>query len=129
MEGINCTGRGCRSKLRRRPPSSPPRCSEASPIPRLGILLGLADGEQRVIDLVAALGLPQSTISGHLACLKDCGLVADRPQGRAVYYRVATTEVYELLGAAERLLAVTGSAIELCPNYGGDACSATGGPS
>jgi DNA-binding transcriptional ArsR family regulator len=82
-----------------------------------------------VIDLVAALGLPQSTISGHLACLKDCGLVADRPQGRAVYYRVATTEVYELLGAAERLLAVTGNAIDLCPNYGRDAYLAAGGPS
>jgi DNA-binding transcriptional ArsR family regulator len=96
---------------------------------RLGILLALADGEQRVIDLVAALGLPQSTISGHLACLKDCGLVADRPQGRAVYYRVATTEVFELLGAAERLLSITDGAIDLCPNYGRDACSASGGPS
>ena len=84
---------------------------------RLGILLVLAGGERRVTDLVDALRLPQSTVSGHLACLKDCGLVADRPQGRAVYYRVAAAEVYELLVAAERLLAVGGVAVELCPNY------------
>ncbi len=96
---------------------------------RLGILLALAGSEQRVTDLVAALGLPQSTISGHLACLKDCGLVTDRPQGRAVYYRITADEVYDLLTAAERLLAVTGTAIDLCPNYGSDAGSASGGPS
>ena len=95
---------------------------------RLGVLLALAEGERRVTDLVGALSLPQSTISGHLACLKDCGLVADRPQGRAVYYRVATNEVYELLTAAERLLAVTGVAIELCPNYDGGADSTSGQP-
>ena len=95
---------------------------------RLGVLLALAEGERRVTDIVDALGLPQSTISGHLACLKDCGLVADRPQGRAVYYRVASNEVYELLTAAERLLAVTGIAIELCPNYDADFVSTSEQP-
>ena len=84
---------------------------------RLGILLALADGEQRVVDLTQWLGLAQSTISGHLACLKDCGLVADRPAGRAVFYRLATTEIFELLGAAERLLARVGTAVDLCPIY------------
>jgi DNA-binding transcriptional ArsR family regulator len=84
---------------------------------RLAILLALTEGERRVTDLVGQLGAAQSTVSGHLACLKDCGLVTDRPQGRAVYYRVASPEVYELLVAAERLLAITGTAIDLCPNY------------
>jgi DNA-binding transcriptional ArsR family regulator len=68
---------------------------------RLGLLLALAKAEQRVVDLTSRLGLPQSRVSGHLACLKDCGLVIDRPASRAVLYRVATPEVYELLGAAE----------------------------
>jgi ArsR family transcriptional regulator, cadmium/lead-responsive transcriptional repressor len=84
---------------------------------RLGILLALADGEQRVVDLMQRLGLAQSTVSGHLACLKDCGLVADRPAGRAVFYRLAATEVFELLGAAERLLARVGTEVDLCPNF------------
>ena len=48
---------------------------------RLSILLSLLEGEKRVVDLVDELGGSQSNISGHLACLKDCGLVTDRPQG------------------------------------------------
>lgn len=35
----------------------------------------LARGEARVVDLVAELGLAQSTISKHLACLRDCHAV------------------------------------------------------
>lgn len=50
---------------------------------RLGILLRLAEGEARVVDLVAALGLAQSTVSSHLSCLRDCGLVDSRPEGRS----------------------------------------------
>ncbi|MDP8931083.1 MAG: metalloregulator ArsR/SmtB family transcription factor [Actinomycetota bacterium] len=84
---------------------------------RLAILLALLEGEQRVTDLVARLGCSQANVSGHLACLKECGLVADRPQGRAVFYRAAHAEVIDLLGAAEGLLERIGWAIDLCPNY------------
>ena len=82
---------------------------------RVAILLELLGGERRVADLVEMVGRPQSNVSGHLACLKECGLVLDRPgDRRQVFYRIATPEVAELLGAAERLLAATGTAIELC---------------
>lgn len=84
---------------------------------RLAILLALLDGERRVTDLVAQVGGSQSNVSGHLACLKECGLVTDRPaERRQVYYRLAGDEVIELLAAAERLLAANGTAIELCSN-------------
>lgn len=84
---------------------------------RVAILLALLDGERRVTDLVDAVGGSQSNVSGHLACLKECGLVVDRPgERRQVFYRLAQPEVVELLQAAERLLAATGSAIELCRN-------------
>jgi len=49
---------------------------------RLAIVHELARGERRVVDLTRALGLAQSTTSGHLACLADCGLVTSRPAGR-----------------------------------------------
>ena len=84
---------------------------------RVSILLALLEGERRVADLVDQVGGSQSNVSGHLACLKECGLVTDRPgQRRQVFYRLAEPEVAELLEAAERLLAANGAAIELCGN-------------
>ena len=82
---------------------------------RLTILRHLALGEHRVVDLTAHLGLAQSTVSGHLACLRDCGLVAVRPEGRATRWSLARPELTELLDVAERLLAATGHAVVLCP--------------
>ena len=85
---------------------------------RLAIVRHLAGGEHRVVDLTTHLGLAQSTVSGHLACLRDCGLVAARPEGRASMYSLAHSELVDLLAAAERLLTATGSAVALCPTYG-----------
>lgn len=85
---------------------------------RLAILAELAQaGELRVTDLVARLGGSQSNMSGHVACLKDCGLVADRPDGRQTFYRIAADEVVAVLRSAEDLLGLSGEQIELCPNY------------
>lgn len=86
---------------------------------RLAIVQHLTLGEHRVVDLTAHVGLAQSTVSQHLACLKDCGLVASRPQGRASMYSLAQPEaVLGLLAAAERLLGLTGDGVALCPTYG-----------
>lgn len=88
---------------------------------RLIILRHLALGEHRVVDLMAHLGLAQSTVSKHLACLKDCGLVDSRPQGRASLFSLTHPEaVLDLLAAAEQLLGLTGDAVTLCPNFGTD---------
>ncbi len=84
---------------------------------RLAIVRHLAGGEHRVVDLTAHLGLAQSTVSGHLACLKECGLVEVRTQGRASVYRLARPELFELLAAAERLLDATGDRVALCPAH------------
>ena len=85
---------------------------------RLAILEELsAAGELRVKDLVDRLGGSQSNISGHVGCLKDCGLVSDRPEGRQVFYRISGPEVVAALRSAEEVLAVSGQKIELCPNY------------
>jgi ArsR family transcriptional regulator, cadmium/lead-responsive transcriptional repressor len=89
---------------------------------RLAILRHLALGEHRVVDLTAHLGLAQSTTSAHLACLRDCGLISSRTVGRSSMYSLAVSaELMDLLSAAERLLAVTGDAVTLCPTSGLDA--------
>lgn len=44
--------------------------------------------EITVADLTRGSGVTQGAISQHLKSLKLAGLVAERPQGRKVYYRV-----------------------------------------
>jgi DNA-binding transcriptional ArsR family regulator len=86
---------------------------------RLAILQHLAAGEHKVVDLTAHLGLAQSTVSAHLACLRDCGLVSSRPQGRASMWSLAhSAALLDVLASTERLLAATGDAVALCPAHG-----------
>ncbi|MBA3667447.1 MAG: helix-turn-helix transcriptional regulator [Sphingomonas sp.] len=44
--------------------------------------------EMNVVELTRASGVTQGAISQHLKLLKQAGLVAERPEGRKVYYRV-----------------------------------------
>jgi ArsR family transcriptional regulator, cadmium/lead-responsive transcriptional repressor len=86
---------------------------------RLAIVQHLAAHEQaRVVDLTGALELAQSTVSKHLACLRECGLVDVRPVGRASVYSLAQPALADLLAAAETVLTATGNAVALCPAYG-----------
>jgi DNA-binding transcriptional ArsR family regulator len=85
---------------------------------RLAIVRRLAAGEARVVDLVKQLGLAQSTVSKHLACLRECGLVDSRPVGRASVFSLTQPSLIGLLAAAEDVLAATGDAVALCPTYG-----------
>ncbi len=85
---------------------------------RLSIVKRMAGGEVRVSDLTRELRLAQSTVSAHVACLRDCRLVEGRVQGRSVYYSLSRPELMDMLAQAEILLAATGNAVSLCPNYG-----------
>lgn len=75
---------------------------------RLAIVRRLARGPARVVDLTAELGLAQSTVSRHLACLRDNGLVLVRPSGRASVHSLAQPGLPDLLAAADRMLPTTG---------------------
>src|SRR5512135_1651825 len=71
----------------------------ADPV-RLRLLNLLAEGrEVCVCHLHEALGLPQPTVSRHLASLRKRGLVAGRKDGLWVYYRQAkpTTDLHRAL--------------------------------
>jgi ArsR family transcriptional regulator, cadmium/lead-responsive transcriptional repressor len=85
---------------------------------RLPILQRLAAGERRVVDLTTDLDLAQSTVSSHLACLRDCQLIVGRLEGRQMFYSLAYPSLLERLKSAEQLLADTGGAVALCPTYG-----------
>jgi ArsR family transcriptional regulator len=55
---------------------------------RLRILCLLLDGELCVCDIMAVLQLPQSTVSRHLAYLKNAGWLNDRRCGVWIYYSI-----------------------------------------
>lgn len=82
---------------------------------RLVIVQHLFTGEHRVRDLTEHLGLAQSTVSAHLACLRECGLVSSQVQGRAsMFSLVDPGRLAALFAATEGLLEATGSAAALC---------------
>jgi DNA-binding transcriptional ArsR family regulator len=91
--------------------------SLADPV-RLSIVQQLACGEARVVDLTRELELGQSTVSKHLACLRDCRLVDYRAEGRQSFYFIAAPELLDLLRSAEQLLQATDRAVALCPVFG-----------
>jgi len=55
---------------------------------RLRIVELLRHGERCVCDLTDAADAAQSRLSFHLKVLKDAGLLADRREGRWVYYQL-----------------------------------------
>ncbi len=57
---------------------------------RLRVLALLGDNEVCVCHLHDSLGLPQPTVSRHLAYLRRSGLVSVRRDGVWMHYRVAT---------------------------------------
>ena len=85
---------------------------------RLAIVHTLSKGEARVADLVEQLDLAQSTVSAHIACLKDCGFVEGRPEGRQIFYSLTSPNLTHLLGDAEVILEQTNQAVAHCPVFG-----------
>jgi len=55
---------------------------------RLLMLDALADGERCVCELTELVGADQSTVSKHLAVLRQAGIVTDRRQGTMTFYRL-----------------------------------------
>jgi DNA-binding transcriptional ArsR family regulator len=82
---------------------------------RLRILEFLrAEQELSVGELVERLGLPQPKVSNHLACLRWCGFIEARREGRTVYNRIADPRVARMLDLAESLLADNAEHVAAC---------------
>jgi ArsR family transcriptional regulator len=71
---------------------------------RLRIIRRLADGECCVCDLVDLIGADQSTVSKHLAILRDNGIVEGDRRGQHVYYRLLAPCVLSFLSCATAVL-------------------------
>ncbi len=56
---------------------------------RLYVVMRLSESEACVGDLTKEIGADVSTVSKHLAVLRDVGLVADRRDGQNIVYSLA----------------------------------------
>jgi DNA-binding transcriptional ArsR family regulator len=76
---------------------------------RVRILLALGGGELCVCQIIELLQLAPSTVSKHMAILKQARLVAGRKEGRWIFYALAdeegTNEAREMTALVTRLLA------------------------
>lgn len=71
---------------------------------RLTLLRAVLDAEKNVSELVELTGSPQGRVSSHLACLRWCGYVTTRREGRRVYYRVTDPRVRHILELAAEMV-------------------------
>lgn len=64
---------------------------------RLLILCALSQGERSVTELIAATGVPQTSMSQHLSKLKTEGIVEFRRDHRTLYYFISHPVVTEIM--------------------------------
>lgn len=70
---------------------------------RLEILELLAQGERSVEALAERIGLPVANVSQHLRLMRRNGLLASRPDGKRVLYRLSDPAVLDLAAALRRV--------------------------
>jgi DNA-binding transcriptional ArsR family regulator len=80
----------------------------------VGHLAEVVCGDHRVGELVERLGESQPKVSNHLACLRWCGFIEARREGRTVYNRIADSRVEAMLDLAHTLLADNAEHVAAC---------------
>ncbi|GGK09037.1 transcriptional regulator [Lentibacillus kapialis] len=84
---------------------------------RLQILECIKNEEKTVSQIVDAIEGNQSNISQHLACLKGCGIIAGRQEGKYVYYGLRNNQVRDLLTMFDVVLEDVESDVATCENH------------
>ncbi|BAU28501.1 ArsR family transcriptional regulator [Aneurinibacillus soli] len=64
---------------------------------RLQILECIKEKEKTVSQIVEEMNGNQSNISQHLSCLKGCGIITGRQEGKFVYYSLRNEKIRMLL--------------------------------
>lgn len=72
---------------------------------RLFLVDELSKGERCVMDLAAMVGDDVSTVSRHLAILKNAGIIGDDKRGTQVFYSVRVPCVLNFFSCVEGVLA------------------------
>lgn len=81
---------------------------------RLQILEAVKDGEKTVQQIVNQIDGNQSNVSQHLACLKGCGIVTSRQDGKFMYYSLRDEQVRSLLNIFDAVLGDVEEQVAAC---------------
>ncbi len=81
---------------------------------RVRVLLFLASGPKTAGEIVRHLGRRQPSVSSHLMCLRQCGYVEARREGREVVYALIHPAVRALLRDGARFLDENAERILAC---------------
>ena len=81
---------------------------------RVRILEFLLEAPKTAGEIVRHVGRRQPSVSAHLTCLRFCGYVEARREGRNVVYRIIDARVRRILELGERYLDENAARILAC---------------
>ncbi len=81
---------------------------------RVRILELLAERSLTVTELVDRLSIAQGRVSSHLSCLRWCGYVEARAEGRYNRYRLVDERVREILRLGEGIIRDNATRLSSC---------------
>lgn len=84
---------------------------------RIQILDSIKDYEKTVSQIVDEINVNQSSVSQHLACLRGCGLIVSRQEGKYVYYQIRNEKIRQLLDMCDEVLIDIQQDITTCKSH------------
>ena len=73
---------------------------------RIFIVEKIKDKPYCVCELADMIGVDQSTISKHLALLKNAGIIEDKKEGTSVYYSLRCKCIMDFIGCIENVISM-----------------------
>lgn len=84
---------------------------------RIQILESIKEQEKTVSQIVEDIKGNQSNISQHLACLKGCGVIVGRTEGKYTYYSLRNQHIRDLLKMFDVVLEVVQNDVACCERH------------
>lgn len=84
---------------------------------RVQILECIKEEEKTVSQIVTDLKVSQSSVSQHLACLRGCGLIVGRQEGKYMYYSLRNEQVRDLLSMIDVVLEDVENDVACCDSH------------
>jgi len=84
---------------------------------RIQILESIKNQEKTVSQIIEEINGNQSNISQHLACLKGCGIIVGRNEGKYCYYSLRNNKIRDLLMMFDVVLEDVQNDVACCENH------------